>query len=209
MEPLTIGLIALVLLLTMVLLGIHIGVSLMIMSMVGIFLATSNINTAINILGTTAFQAIRTYTFGVIPLFVLMGLLANLSGASVDLFAAANAMLRKVRGGLAIATVLANAVFAAITGVSVASAAVFTKIALPSMMEFGYKRSFAVGTIAGSSVLGMLIPPSILMIVYGMLTEVSVGKMFIGGVLPGIMLSIIYVIGIRILIKMKPEIIGK
>ena len=110
MSPVTIGLISLILLLAMVLMGCHIGTSLMVMSVVGIYLSTGSLNVAINILGTTAFSAIRDYAFGVIPLFVLMGLLANLSGASSDLFNAADAMLRKVKGGLAIATVFANAI---------------------------------------------------------------------------------------------------
>lgn len=207
MSPVTIGLISLILLLAMVLMGCHIGTSLMVMSVVGIYLSTGSLNVAINILGTTAFSAIRDYAFGVIPLFVLMGLLANLSGASSDLFNAADAMLRKVKGGLAIATVFANAIFAAITGVSIASAAVFTKIALPPMKRLGYDKKFAVGTIAGSSVLGMLIPPSLLMIVYGMLAEVSIGKLFVAGVLPGIMMALIYIIGISVMVKVKPALI--
>lgn len=207
MSPVTIGLISLILLLAMVLMGCHIGTSLMVMSVVGIYLSTGSLGVAINILGTTAFSAIRDYAFGVIPLFVLMGLLANLSGASSDLFNAADAMLRKVKGGLAIATVFANAIFAAITGVSIASAAVFTKIALPPMKRLGYDKKFAVGTIAGSSVLGMLIPPSLLMIVYGMLAEVSIGKLFVAGVLPGIMMALIYIIGISVMVKVKPALI--
>ena len=207
MSPVTIGLISLILLLAMVLMGCHIGTSLMVMSVVGIYLSTGSLGVAINILGTTAFSAIRDYAFGVIPLFVLMGLLANLSGASSDLFNAADAMLRKVKGGLAIATVFANAIFAAITGVSIASAAVFTKIARPPMKRLGYDKKFAVGTIAGSSVLGMLIPPSLLMIVYGMLAEVSIGKLFVAGVLPGIMMALIYIIGISVMVKVKPALI--
>lgn len=207
MSPVTIGLISLILLLAMVLMGCHIGTSLMVMSVVGIYLSTGSLGVAINILGTTAFSAIRDYAFGVIPLFVLMGLLANLSGASSDLFNAADAMLRRVKGGLAIATVFANAIFAAITGVSIASAAVFTKIALPPMKRLGYDKKFAVGTIAGSSVLGMLIPPSLLMIVYGMLAEVSIGKLFVAGVLPGIMMALIYIIGISVMVKVKPALI--
>ena len=207
MSPVTIGLISLILLLAMVLMGCHIGTYLIVMSVVGIYLSTGSLGVAINILGTTAFSAIRDYAFGVIPLFVLMGLLANLSGASSDLFNAADAMLRKVKGGLAIATVFANAIFAAITGVSIASAAVFTKIARPPMKRLGYDKKFAVGTIAGSSVLGMLIPPSLLMIVYGMLAEVSIGKLFVAGVLPGIMMALIYIIGISVMVKVKPALI--
>jgi C4-dicarboxylate transporter DctM subunit len=209
MSAVAVGLIAFILLMVLVLLGVHIGVSLMVMSVIGIYLSTGSWSVATNILGTTAFSSIREYTFGVIPLFVLMGLLANLSGASTELFNAADALLRKVKGGLGIATVAANAVFAAITGVSIASAAVFTKIALPPMERLGYDKKFAVGTVAGSSVLGMLIPPSVLMIVYGMLAEVSIGKLFIAGVLPGILLAVIYVIGISIMVRVKPDLINQ
>ncbi len=207
MEPITVGLIALGLLLVLIIFGFHIAVSLMIMSIVGIYLTTGNIEIAVNILGTTAYSSIREYVFGVIPLFVLMGLLANLSGASAELYDAANAALRRIRGGLGIATVVANAIFAAITGVSIASAAVFTKIAVPEMTRLGYNKRFAVGTVAGSSVLGMLIPPSILMIVYGMLAEVSIGKLFVAGIIPGILLSVLFILCIVVLVRIKPDII--
>ncbi len=101
----------------------------------------------------------------------------------------AQAMLRRVRGGLGMATVGANAVFAAVTGVSIASAAVFTKVAVPEMLRHGYTLRFATGTVAGSSILGMLIPPSLLMIIYGVLAEVSIGKMFIAGAIPGLLIA--------------------
>ena len=210
MSAIMVGVVSLVVLMILIFAGVHIISALMVMSVVGIFLVSDgNLGTAINILGTTAYGAMRDYTFGVIPLFVLMGLFASLSGASKDLFDAADATLRRVKGGLSIATVAANAVFAAITGVSVASAAVFTKIALPPMQRLGYDRKFAVGTIAGSSVLGMLIPPSTLMIIYGMLAEVAIGSMFVAGVVPGIVLAVIYCIGISVLVRMKPELISK
>jgi ribose/xylose/arabinose/galactoside ABC-type transport system permease subunit len=99
-------------------------------------------------------------------------------------------LTRRVRGGLGLATVGANAVFAAITGISIASASVFTKVAVPEMIRHGYTRRFAVGVVAGSSVLGMLIPPSLLMIIYGVLAEESVGRMFMAGVIPGIVLAL-------------------
>ena len=147
------------------------------------------------------------YVFAVAPLFIMMGLLANLSKASNELYDAANALFARVRGGLAIATVIANAIFAAITGVSVASAAIFSKIALPQMERLGYDKRFAVGTVAGSSVLGMLIPPSILFIVYGILAEEGIGKMFIAGIVPGIVLTIVYSIGVFLIVSLKPEVI--
>ena len=121
---------------------------------------------------------------------VLMGLLVSISDVGKDTFDVAQNMLRRVRGGLGIATVGANAVFAAVTGVSIASAAVFTKVAVPEMVRHGYTMRFAAGTVAGSSILGMLIPPSLLMIVYGVLAEVSIGAMFIAGVIPGVMIAV-------------------
>lgn len=205
MGAMEVGLITLALLTVFILAGLHIGVGMMLLSVVGIYLVTNRIDVAISILGTTSFQAVRSYTFGIIPLFILMGYFANLSGVSAELFKSANVLLRRVKGGLAMATVVANAIFAAITGVSVASAAVFTKIALPPMTELGYKRTFAVGTIAGSSILGMLLPPSILMIVYGSLTGVSIGSLFVAGIPTGLMLVVLYVIGIIIMVRVKTD----
>ena len=189
----------------MILSGVHLGVSLMITSVLGIFLATGNFSTAVNVLGTASFSAIREYIFGVIPLFVLMGLLANMSGASKELYDSSNEMLKKIKGGVGIATIIANAVFAAITGVSIASAAVFTKIAVPQMNRLGYDKKLSVGTVAGSSILGMLIPPSILMIVYGTLAEQSVGHLFIAGIIPGLLMTLAFTVAIRLYIVFKPD----
>jgi tripartite ATP-independent transporter DctM subunit len=158
-----------------------------------------------NVLGSTAWGAIRDYVFGVIPLFTLMGLFANLSGASQELYDAASLLLKRVRGGVGMATVIANAVFAAITGVSVASSAIFTKIAYPQMSRLGYDKKLAVGTIAGSAMLGMLIPPSLLMIVYGTQADESIGKLFMGGIIPGIIMTIVFCIIIQIVGKVKPK----
>jgi tripartite ATP-independent transporter DctM subunit len=113
-----------------------------------------------------------------------------------------------VRGGLGLATVAANALFAAITGISIASAAVFTRVAVPEMLRFNYTPRFAVGVVAGSSVLGMLIPPSLLMIVYGFLSSESIGAMFIAGILPGILLALIYGVGILALARFWPGFVG-
>ena len=115
---------------------------------------------------------------------------------------------RKIRGGLGVATVGANAIFAAITGVSIASAAVFTKVAVPQMIDRGYNPRFAVGVVAGSSVLGMLIPPSLLLIIYGILVEVSIGDLFIAGVLPGLLLAFLYAVGILVMARTTPGFVG-
>src|SRR3546814_10410173 len=132
-----------------------------------------------DLLVLSASKAIADFLFGVIPLFVLMGLLVGAADLARDTYQVANAGFRKLRGGLGVATVVANAIFAAITGISIASAAVFSRVAVPEMLSYGYNRRFAVGVLAGSSVLGMLIPPSILLTISAVLTEQAVGGMVI------------------------------
>jgi len=129
--------------------------------------------------------------------------------ATRELFASAQALLGRVRGGLGIATVLANALFAAITGVSVASAAVFSKIAIPEMERLNYDRRFSLGIVASSAILGMLIPPSVLMIVYGVLTEQAIGRLFIAGVLPGLVVVAVLSLGIWTMVLVKPRLGGR
>jgi C4-dicarboxylate transporter DctM subunit len=137
-----------------------------------------------------------------------MGLFANASGASQDLYNAGFAWFGRLPGGLGVVTVVANAVFAAVTGVSIASAAVFSKIAVPQMIRFGYSKGFSTGCVAGSSALGMLIPPSIMLIIYGILTNESVGALFIAGIVPGVLLTINYSIGIIVMAYFFPKMLG-
>ena len=202
------GLFVLVMMLIVLLSGVQIGVGLMMTAFLGVLLSTGRLAVAVSLFGGSAYSAIMNYAFAVVPLFVMVGLLANIAGASTELYDTASVMMRKLRGGVAIATVFANAVFAAITGVSIASAAVFSKIALPEMNHLGYDIKFSTGTIAGSSVLGMLIPPSMLMIIYGTLAEESIGKLFLGGIIPGIILSLIYMVTILIMAYTKPGYVG-
>ena len=169
--------------------GIHIGVGLVFLGFVGTWIMMGNPNIAFKLVKLASNEFLRNYTLSVIPLFVMMGLLITESNIGKDTFDAARWGLKKVKGGLGVATVIANAIFAAITGSSIASAAVFTKVAVPEMLRHGYKPRFAVGTVAGSSVLGMLIPPSLLLIIYGFVAEQSVGLLFLAAVIPGILLS--------------------
>jgi len=188
--------------------GIHIGISLFFFSLLGVFLLVGSFEMTSSMIGTGPFYVLFNYELCVIPLFILMGDFIVMAGAGKDLYKAFFVLLRKVRGGLAIATVLSNAVFAALTGVSIASAAVFSKIALPEMEKYGYKKKFTLGTIAGSSILGMLIPPSVLFITYGIFAEESIGKLFMAGIIPGFLVTIIYTIGIKIIIFLHPDIDG-
>lgn len=209
MDAVTIALLTVAGVFALVLVGVHIGVALALLSVVGIWAITGKPAVAISLLNTTAYQSVMDYVFAVIPLFVLMGILANLSGATRDLFASAQVLFGRIRGGMGIATVFANAVFAAITGVSVASAAVFSKLAIPEMLRLRYDREFALGIVAGSAILGMLIPPSILMIVYGVLTEQSIGRLFLAGVGPGLLVVVVLSAGIWLRVRLTPSLAGR
>jgi len=138
-----------------------------------------------------------------------MGLFVNVSDIGRDAFRAAQMIFGRIRGGLGIATVAANAIFAAITGISIASAAIFSKIAVPEMVRQGYTAKFAVGLTAGSSVLGMLIPPSLLLIIYGVIAEVSIGGLFVAAVIPGIVLAAAFAIGVVLMAIFWPEFVGR
>lgn len=209
MDRVGIGVLSLGLLLVLISLGMPIVFALMVTSFLGVWLVRDNLQIAVNLVGTASSGAVRSYGFGVIPLFVLMGLLLDKAGVGRDAFQFMAQMLRRLTGGLGIATVGANAVFAAITGSSVASATVFSRIAVPPMMEAGYDKKFALGIVAGSSVLGMLIPPSLLMIVYGLLAETSIGALFIAGIVPGLLLAGAFALLIFCMARFMPGVVGQ
>lgn len=208
MTNVTIAVLSIAALFAFVLSGVHIGFALIVTSIVAMVVITGSLDIASDLMVATAYSGVRDYVFAVVPLFILMGAFMTNCRAAEALFAAVNFIFRNVRGGLAIATVYANAVFAAVTGVSVASAAVFSTIAYPQMQRYGYSKRLALGSVAGSSVLGMLIPPSLLMILYGVLTQVSIGAMFIAGIIPGILLAMLYSIGIMLIGYWRPEMVG-
>ncbi|WP_366658289.1 TRAP transporter large permease [Fodinicurvata sp. EGI_FJ10296] len=201
MTGMEIGLGSLAAILILIWLGMHVGIALSLVSFVGIWLLRGNADQAAGILSLAARESISSYLFGVVPLFVLMGLVVSRADIGRDTFDVANRIFRRVRGGLGMATVGANAVFAAITGISIASAAVFAKVAVPEMLRIGHTPRFATGVVAGSSVLGMLIPPSLLLILYGIIAEQSVGLLFIAGILPGILLAVAFCAGIWVMVR--------
>ena len=208
MFDVSIAVVLLVSLLVLVALGTHIAVALGVASALGIYLVTGNIHVVATMLGSTAYESLRDYVFAVIPLFMLMGEFIGRSGAVTDVYRGINRVLRRLPGRLAIATVLGNALFSFVTGVSIASAAAFSRIAYPEMKRFGYHKGFALGAVAGSSCLGMLIPPSVLMIVWGILTEKSIGQIFLAGVLPGFLLTAMFVIYIFMSALFRPGLVG-
>ena len=173
----------------MVVIGIHIGISLGITSLIGTWMMFGTYELAAGQVGTTSFFALRNFVFAVIPLFVLMGEFVSRSGSAGDLYRVMNFAMKRIPGRLAVATVAGNAIFAAVTGTSLASAAAFSRIAYPEMINAGYSRKFALGSVAGSACLGMLIPPSVLLIIWGIVTEISIGFLFLSGILPGIFLA--------------------
>lgn len=203
-----IGALSVLCMLILIYAGMPIGLALIVLGFVGIWVIKGNTLIAERTLALAASEYLRNYFFGVVPLFVLMGLLVSASNVGKETFQVARWALRRVKGGLGIATVAANAVFAAITGSSIASAAVFTRVATPEMLSHGYTPRFSVGVVAGSSVLGMLIPPSLLLIVYGFLAEQSVGILFIAAVVPGLLLSGAFALLILGMAKWRPGWVG-
>jgi C4-dicarboxylate transporter, DctM subunit len=197
-----------VVVLALVFAGVHIAIALGITAVLGIYLMLGDMEIVRTFVANTAYEALRDYVFAVIPLFMLMGDFLAKCGAARDLYALAHRFSRWLPAQLAVATILSNALFAFVTGVSIAAAAAFSRIAYPEMKRYRYRRDFALGCVAGSACLGMLIPPSVLMIVWAVLTEISIGKLFLAGVIPGILTAggmIVYVVAAAII---KPELAG-
>lgn len=189
----------------LIVLGIPIGVALGVVSLVGVYVLFESWDIAFAMAGSVAFSMLRDYVFATIPLFVIMGNFITTSGAAQDVFTLMNRLLRRVPARLAVATVFGNAMFAAISGVSVAAAATFSRVAYPQMRRYGYHRPLALGVIAGSGMLGMLIPPSILLIFWGILTEISIGQLFVAGILPGLLVASLFVIYLVVTALISPE----
>jgi tripartite ATP-independent transporter DctM subunit len=195
-------------LIVLILLSISVVIALGLCSFFGIVYLTGNWSIAGSLLANTTYESVRDYVFAVIPLFVLMGEFISKSGAASDVYSIINKSLKRLPGRLALATVGGNAVFGAVTGVSIASAAAFSRIAYPQMVKLGYDKSVALGSIAGSASLGMLIPPSILMIVWGVISEQSIGQLFVAGVMPGILLTLMFFTFIVGYASLRPHLFG-
>ncbi|HYF18950.1 MAG TPA: TRAP transporter large permease [Ramlibacter sp.] len=208
MSGIAVGLWSILFLVLLVYSGMHVPIVMIVVSFLGIWAIRDNIELAGTMLAFAATDSIEAYVFGVIPLFVLMGLLVMIADLGKDSFAVAHQAFHKLPGNLGISTVMANAIFAAITGVSVAAATVFSKLAVPEMVRYGYDKRFAVGVVAGSSVLGMLIPPSVLFIIYGLITNSSVGDLFLAGIIPGVLLAVAYAVMILLWARRRPEMFG-
>ncbi len=189
MSPLLIGLIAFVALIVLMLLRVPIGISMFVVGFVGLLILKGT-DVAYYSLTTTPYNAIFSFSLIAIPMFILLGNLANEAGVTTELYDIGNKVLGRLPGGLGIATIFTCAGFAATTGSSVGMVAAMTRIALPEMDRYGYSRKISLGTIAGAGTLGILIPPSIPMVIYAINTEQSVGSILMGGIIPGVIMAV-------------------
>lgn len=208
MSPIEIGLASVSAIIVLIYLGVYIPIALGVVSFVSIWLMRDNFDLAMNLLKIAVGDSVMEYTFATVPLFTFMGLIVSKAGMGSDIYDVMNAGFRKIKGGIGMATVGANAVFAAVTGSSIASASVFSTVAVPQMLRYEYNPRFAVGVVAGSSVLGMIIPPSAMLIIYSFVAEQSVGDMFLAGIVPGMMLAVAYIGAIAFAGKFFPNFVG-
>lgn len=208
MTPIEVGATSVGAIVLLIYLGVYIPIALTAVSFVSIWLMRDNFTLAMNLLKITIGESAMEYPFATIPLFSFMGLVVSKAGLGTDIYAVMSSGFRRVKGGIGMATVGANAAFAAVTGSSIASASVFAKVAVPEMQKYDYNPRFAVGVVAGSSVLGMIIPPSAMLIIYSFVAEQSVGEMFIAGVIPGLMLTVAYIGAIWLMGRFAPGFVG-
>lgn len=160
---------------------------------------------ALNMIAQTSFETGLSYSLSVVPLFILMGNFITEAGLSAQLYRASNAFLGHFKGGLALATVVSCGAFSAVCGSSMATAATMSKVAMPSMRKYNYSDALATGSIAAGGTLGILIPPSVILVIYGIITQTDIGKLFIAGLLPGLIGIILYMAAVTVTVHLKPE----
>ncbi|WP_418117398.1 TRAP transporter permease [Variovorax sp. 375MFSha3.1] len=203
MSPDAVAVLGFVALFALMLLRVPVGMAMGLVGVVGYSYLVGP-GPALKLVGQTSMRTVTDYTFGVIPMFMLMGALVSVSGVSRELFKAANSMIGHLRGGLGVATVVACGGFAAICGSSVATAATFSAVAYPEMRRFNYPQSFSTGVIAAGGTLGAILPPSTVLAVYAILTQQDIGKLFMAGIVPGILAMAMYVLTIAVIVKTRP-----
>lgn len=199
-----VGIIGFIVLFILIFARVPIGIAMGLVGFVG-FAAVSGFNSALGVLKTVPYSTFASYDMSVIPLFILMGSFAFYSGLSKDLYDTVHAWIGHFRGGLAMATIGACAGFAAVSGSSVATTATFVKVALPEMRRYKYDTALATGSIAAGGTLGILIPPSIIFIIYGIITEQSIGKLYLAGFLPGLLQASLFMASISLVCWLNPN----
>ncbi|MGE5485779.1 MAG: TRAP transporter large permease [Ignavibacteriales bacterium] len=205
MGEVIIGLLGIAVLLVLLFLGMHIGAAMTFVGILGTWVLTGSLAAALGVLKVTPFTVAASFSRSVVPMFVLMGNLAFHSGISTDLYAACYRLMSRLRGGLAIATIAACSFFSAICGSSTATTVTMGVVCLPEMKKYNYKIGLTCGSICAGGTLGILIPPSVGFILYGMNAEIAVGRMFMAGILPGIVLTLCYIATVIILCRIDPE----
>ena len=187
------------------LMGVPIAFSLAAAGVVGIYLHTGDWNVVLRVIGTTPFSTVADYVLTTIPMFILMAYFAASGGLARDLYTAGAHWLSRVRGGLAIATVFACGIFGAMSGASLAAASVMSTIAMPEMRRHGYSDELAAGSIGVGSTLDILIPPSVGLVIYGIMTQTSIGKLLIAGIVPGIIVGALLIVAIMVWVRVSPS----
>ena len=203
MDPVTVGIAGTVLVFVLLFLGMPIAFAMLLVGFLGLAHLAS-LDAALPVLAQTVYDVADHYPYTVIPLFIVMGGFAGSSGLTQEMYGAFEKWMRRLPGGLGIATIGACAGFSAVSGSSVATAAAMGTVALPEMQRYGYSRRLATGTVAAGGTLGFLIPPSIGFVVYGMLTEQSIGKLLVAGIFPGLLLATAYALTVVLIVKLDP-----
>ncbi len=208
LDPNTVAVLGFVTLFILMILRVPVGMAMGLVGVTGFGLVTG-FGPALQLIGQTSMRTVTDYTFGVIPMFLLMGAFVSNSGMSQELFRAANTFIGHLRGGLGFATIIACAAFAAISGSSVATAATFSTVAYPEMRRFHYPQSLAAGTIAAGGTLGAMFPPSTVLVVYGIITEQDIGKLFMAGIVPGLVAVAMYILTLALIGLLRPDLLPR
>jgi C4-dicarboxylate transporter, DctM subunit len=208
MSNVELGLWSFPVLLLLIFLRMPIGLAMLIVGVVGNYLITKNWNPSLALFKTLTFSTFSSYSFAVVPLFLLMGQFAALGGVSRSLFDAAAAWLGHRKGGIAMASIGACAAFGSICGSSLATAATMGQIAMPELKRHGYSGSLATGTLAAGGTIGILVPPSWILVIYAIMTEQNIAKLFVAALVPGLLAAVGYIITIAIVVRLKPESAG-
>jgi len=208
MDPLLIGILGIIVMLLLLAIGVHVAISLASVSLIGLMVIT-NLDSTLSLITHSFYASTSNYSFVVLPLFIVMGNFAAASGVTENAYEFANKWLAQLRGGLYLVTTGASAIFAAASGSSTATTLAIGKTVLPEMQKHGYDRRLSVACVACSGTLGVLIPPSVVMVIYGIVTEEPVGRLLIAGIIPGILSAFVYMSGIYLLVRAKPGLAPK
>ena len=199
------GLLGMLSLIFLLLLGLPIGISAALVGLIGLVVHTGSLQTAMTMAGLISWEAMSKYSLTVVPLFIFMGQIAAYAGFMDNIFNSMQAWFGRLKGGMAIATIVAGAGFGAMNGSSTASAVILGKITVPQMRKYGYSAEFSTGCVAASGTLAALIPPSVVIVIYGIMTETSIGKLLLAAYIPGFFSALIYAIGVYVIVSLKPE----